>query len=64
MAPKAFIVGVRPGSRELLSDRARIVRLGDPCISSEAELHGLSVIAVQSAGTVRGGRHADTFFTS
>jgi len=64
MAAKAFILGVRPGSRELLGDRARIVRLGDPRISSEAELQWLSVIVVQSAGTVRGGRHADTFFTS
>jgi len=64
MAPKAFFLGVRPGSWDLPSDRARIVRLGDPCISSEADLHGLSVIAVQSAGTVRGGRHADTFLTS
>jgi hypothetical protein len=66
MAPKAIILGVGPGSRELLSDRARTVRLGDLCISSrlEAELHWLLVIAVQSAGRVRGGRHADTFFTS
>jgi hypothetical protein len=65
MAFQAFILGVAPGSRELPSDRARMVQRGDPCISGlKAEMHCSSVIAVPSAGTVRGGRHADTLFAS
>jgi hypothetical protein len=65
MAFKAFILGVEPGSRELPSERARMVQLADPCIFGlKAEMHCSSVIADPSAGIVRGGRHADTLFAS